>query len=304
MPEPTPAATTTPQANLRGIFAMLAGMATFVVGDAMMKLISTRLPAGEAIFLRGLIAMPIVWFIAFRQNTVHKLAEIPKKLLMMRNMGDAGGSLMFQSGLSRIPFADAGAILQLNPLLVTAGAALFLGEKVGWRRWTATVVGLLGVLLIIRPGSSAFSWASLLVVGAVLFATMRDLVTRKLPVGIPTVLVTATATTAISLCALLLAPFETWIWPTAGDFAFLVIPALCMLLGQTFVVISIRSGDVSTVVPFRYSAILWSLLLSYLVWSYIPDATTFTGIAIVAAAGLYTLLREQKLRRLARRAAQ
>lgn len=304
MPEPTPAATTPPQANLRGIFAMLAGMATFVVGDAMMKLVSTRLPTGEAIFLRGLIAMPIVWLIAFRQNTVHKLAEIPKKLLMMRNLGDAGGSLMFQSGLARIPFADAGAILQLNPLLVTAGAALFLGEKVGWRRWTATVVGLLGVLLIIRPGSSAFSWASLLVVGAVLFATMRDLVTRKLPIGIPTVLVTATATTSISLCALLLAPFENWIWPTSGDFAFLVIPALCMLLGQTFVVISIRSGDVSTVVPFRYSAILWSLLLSYLVWSYIPDTTTFAGIAIVAAAGLYTLLREQKLRRLARRAAR
>ena len=288
-------------ANVLGIVAMLAAMATFIVGDASMKLASERLPTGEAMFLRGLIAGSIIWFIAWRAQTIHLLGEIPKKLLMMRSVGDAGGSLLYQTALARMPFADASAILQLNPLLVTAGAALFLGEKVGWRRWSATAVGLIGVMLIVRPGSSSFSWASVFVVGAVLCSTMRDLVTRQMALGIPTVLITAMATTVITIATLGLIPFESWRQPTYGDMAFLTLPALCMLAGQFLVVYSIRSGEVSAVVPFRYSAILWALLLGYLIWNHIPDMPTLIGIAIVVCAGLYTLYREHHLRRLDRK---
>ncbi|MEQ1647643.1 MAG: DMT family transporter [Hyphomicrobiaceae bacterium] len=287
--------------NIRGVLAMLAAMATFIVGDATMKLASERLPTGEAMFLRGLIAGSLIWYLAWRAQAIHLLGEIPKKLLTLRSIGDAGGSLLYQSALARMPFADASAILQLNPLLVTAGAAIFLHEKVGWRRWTATAVGLIGVMLIIRPGSASFTWASMLVIAAVICSTMRDLVTRQMAMGIPTILITALATTAITISTLLLLPFEVWRKPTIDDMAFLTLPALCMLAGQFLVVYSIRSGEVSTVVPFRYSAILWALLLSFVIWNHIPDTTTLVGIAIVVCAGLYTLYREHHLRRLDRK---
>ena len=296
MPDSLPSSAPQPApANYRGIFAMLGATAAFVLGDATMKKASEQLPIGEVIFLRGLIAMPIVWYLAYRTRAIGVLITIPKKLLAWRSLGDAGGSLTYMSALARMPFADVGAILQLNPLLVTAGAAIFLKETVGWRRWLATLIGLLGVLLIIQPGSSAFTWVSLVVIASVLFSTMRDLVTRSLPPGMPTVLITATATTSISLGALLFAPFESWQWPSTAQFLMLVFPAVCMLLGQALVVISIRSGDLSAVVPFRYAAILWSLLLSYLIWGYIPDSTKFAGIVIVTIAGLYVFFREQRL---------
>ena len=284
-------------ANIRGIVAMLAAMATFIVGDATMKMASERMPVGEAMFLRGLIAGTIIWIAAWRMQAIHLITEVPRKLLAARSIGDAGGSLLYQSALARMPFADASAILQLNPLLVTAGAALFLNERVGWRRWSATAIGLVGVILIIQPGSSSFTWASIIVIGAVMCSTMRDLVTRQMSMGIPTVLITAMATTAITIGTLLLLPFEVWRKPTFADLTFLTLPALCMLAGQFLVVFSIRSGDVSAVVPFRYSAILWALLMSYVIWDHIPDRVTLFGIFIVVSAGLYTLLREQQLRR-------
>ena len=215
---------------------------------------------------------------------------------MWRTLGDSAASFLYIAALGRVPLADAGAIMQINPLAVTAGAALFLGERVGWRRWTATAVGFLGVLLIIQPGTAGFSWASLLVIGAVLTSAGRDLVTRRLD-DLPTVVVIAAAASVTTVLSLALLPFETWQRPAFADLLRLGVAAVCVLIGQLLVVISIRSGDVSAVVPFRYSAILWTLLLSVLIWGYVPNRLTLTGIFIVSAAGLYAFYREQELRR-------
>jgi drug/metabolite transporter (DMT)-like permease len=288
--------------NVRGIAAMLGAMAAFAIGDAMMKLRADQMPLGETLFVRGVMASTVIWVVASRTGALERLGDIGKMLnphLMARTLADAGASFFYIAALGRVPLADAGAIMQTNPLAVTAGAALFLGERVGWRRWTATAVGFLGVLMIIQPGSAAFSWASLLVIVAVLGSASRDLVTRRID-GIPTFLVTAAAATATTVLSLGLLPFETWIKPHPIDVARLAFAGLCMLLGQVLVVISIRSGDVSAVVPFRYSAIVWTLLLSMLIWGYLPNTLTLAGIVIVSGAGLYAFYREQELRRLGR----
>jgi drug/metabolite transporter (DMT)-like permease len=282
--------------NGRGIVAMLGAMAAFAMGDALMKLATEQLPAGQSIFIRGLIGATLIWGVAWRTGAVAQIRKLWNTHLPWRTLGDTGGSLFFISSLPHMPLADAAAIMQTNPLAVTAGAALFLGEHVGWRRWTATGIGFLGALLIIQPGASTFTWASVLVILSVLSCTLRDVATRGLA-GIPTVLITATAATTTMLVSTAFSTFEQWQAPVPGDFVRLGAAAVCMLVGQILVVISIRAGDVSAVVPFRYSAMLWTLLLSAVVWQYVPNATTMAGIVIVSGAGLYTFFREQTLRR-------
>lgn len=147
--------------NARGILAMLAAMGLFICGDAVMKLIGASLPSGETVFLRGIVATITIWTIAIASGAFYQFKQACNGYMALRSLGDLIGITCFQIGLSRLPFADVSAILQINPLMVTAAAAIFLGEKVGWRRWSATAVGLIGVLLIIRPGSSAFNpWSS------------------------------------------------------------------------------------------------------------------------------------------------
>ncbi len=281
----------------RGIATMLGAMAAFALGDAVMKLQAGRMPLGESLFVRGIIATAILWYVASRTGALVPLSRlIGDKFLIWRTLGDSAASFFYIAALGKVPLADAGAIMQTNPLAVTAGAALFLGERVGWRRWTATAIGFLGVLLIIQPGSSGFAWASLLVIGAVVASAGRDLITRRLD-GLPTLAVTGSAAMATTAISLMLWPFETWHVPAFLDTVRLAIAAVCVLVGQALVVTSIRSGDVSAVVPFRYSAILWTLLLSMLIWGYVPNATTLAGIAIVSGAGLYAFYREQTLKR-------
>ena len=282
--------------NVRGIVAMLGAMAAFSFGDALMKLASDRFPTGEVIFVRGLMSVGAIWWLAVRTGAMADLHLLRLPYLPTRTLGDVAASLFFIAALGRLPLADASAILQTNPLAVTAGAALFLGEKVGWRRWAATAVGLLGVLMIIQPGSSAFSWASLLVIGAVLSSAMRDLVTRKMP-DIPTVLITGAAVVATAIASLALLPFETWRMLRLLDYAVLAAAGACVLAGQFLVIISIRAGDVSAVVPFRYSAIVWALLLSFLIWHHLPNAMTMLGIVVVCGAGLYAFYREEAMKR-------
>jgi drug/metabolite transporter (DMT)-like permease len=285
--------------NTKGILAMLAAMALFVFGDALMKLSAASVPTGESIFLRGVIAVTVIWILVIRSSAIHSLKDATSKFMLIRAGGDMGGAVFFQTALGRLPFADVTAVLQINPLVVTAGAALFLNEKVGWRRWTATAIGLCGALLIIKPGSSTFNPWSLLLILAVLCAATRDLATRQITQATPSVLIIAVSTTFIMLSGLAHAPFETWTVPTLPMMIRFACAAFFMLSAQYCVVTSIRTGDISAVVPFRYSAILWSLLLSYLIWNDVPDRWTMLGIAIIASAGLYVFFREQKLRQIA-----
>jgi drug/metabolite transporter (DMT)-like permease len=283
-------------ANVRGIASMLGAMLAFALGDTLMKLQAGHLPLGEALFVRGVIASVIIWTFAAYTGCVVNVALLKNRMLTWRTLADSAASFFYIAALGKVPLADAGAIMQTNPLAVTAGAALFLGESVGWRRWTATAIGFLGVLMIIQPGSAGFSWASLLVIGAVLTSAGRDLVTRWLD-GLPTVVVTASAATATTVIALMLLPFEVWTLPVPADLLRLTLAALFVLIGQMLVVISIRAGDVSAVVPFRYSSIMWTMLLSVLIWGYLPNALTLGGIVVVSGAGLYSFYREQDLRR-------
>jgi drug/metabolite transporter (DMT)-like permease len=284
--------------NLRGIAAMVAATALFTCGDAFMKLISSSIPTGEAIFLRGVSTVTIVTIAAFWTGAIYRLRHAFVRFMGWRCMGDVGSALFFQGALARMPFADLMGILQMTPLSLTAASALFLGEHVGWRRWTAVAIGFAGALLVIKPGSTAFNAWALLGVLSVFCGTLRDVSTRRLDVALSPLLIMLLSQVVVASAGLGCWVFEDWKVPSLGEVVWLVFASVFSLVGHLCVIHSLRSGEVAAVAPFRYAGIVWAILLGLLIWNQLPDALSLAGIAILVSAGLYTFYREQQLRRL------
>jgi drug/metabolite transporter (DMT)-like permease len=286
--------------NLRGIAAMLVAMAALIANDAFFKLAAASLPTGEAIFLRGVFASLLVFALVVHAGAFGALPRLGDGKMLFRSGAEVGATLLYLTALVQMPIAEATAILQFTPLAITAGAALFLGAPVGWRRWTATVVGLIGVLVIIRPGAAVFNPYAALALASVAFIAVRDLTTRRLGQHIPTLVITFSSSAAVMLSSLGFLAVEEWRWPEMRELLALLAAGVCLLAGQFWAIVAMRTGDIAVVVPFRYSIILWAILAGFLVWRELPDLATWIGIAIVTAAGIYTYLREQKLARAAR----
>jgi drug/metabolite transporter (DMT)-like permease len=287
--------------NLRAIVAISLAMASFSCGDTLMKLASTSLPTSELLFVRGAVIFVVSLSVAFVTGALRELRHAFERPMVGRVVGDIGGGWFFQAALARLPYADLTAIGQLSPMMLTAASAIFLAERVGWRRWTATAVGLLGVLIIVRPGGSTFSWWALAGIVSVFCTTLRDLSTRGINRRVPAILIMTFSAGGVTLAALAVAPFSNWQWPAQTLMLMLCGAATFSLLGQLGIIIAMRTGEVSAVVPFRYMIIPFAIISGVVVFGQFPDALTLLGIAIVTLAGLYTFYREQKLRRLAAR---
>ncbi len=278
--------------NARGIAAMIISMACFVTSDTIIKIVGRDMPVGQIMFLRGLFAFFIVGGLVLATGVITQIRLTLTPIVALRTFVEVGSTIFFFSGLMRLPFADAAAIGQFTPLAVTAGAALFLAEPVGWRRWLATAVGLAGVLLIIRPGTSAFNPAAILIVICVFFVAARDLITKRMGSGVPILLLILVSAAAVSLAGLGAAVFETWIAPTPTMFGGLALSALGVTGGYYSSIVAMRSGEMSVVAPFRYAAMLFALMWGYVIFGEVPDRMTWLGISIVVAAGVYTFHRE------------
>lgn len=290
--------------NGRAIAFMMFAMAGFILNDTCVKLVSSDLPLGEIMFLRGAMALSLllVWCVA--NGTIKRFPLLLNRLVGLRVFAEVSATLLYLTALFNMPIPNATAILQALPLLVTAGAALFLGAPVGWRRWTAITVGFGGVLLIVRPGMEGFdAWALVALAGVFLMA-LRDLTTSVLPKNIPTLGVTFATLVGVSVTGLGLSVSETWVMPGTGNLLLLATAAGFILVGFVCIINAMRIGDISLVAPFRYSIILWAIVIGYLVWGDIPDAFTLAGIAVLVGTGIYSLARERKLLRGAGPAAQ
>ncbi len=300
-PAPGDARAAAAAGNLKAIVAISLAMAAFACGDTLMKLASTSLPTSELLFIRGSVIFSVSLSVAFFTAALRELRHVFERPMAGRIAGDIGGGWFFQSALARLPYADLTAIGQLSPMMLTAASAIFFAERVGWRRWTATAVGLLGVLIIVRPGSSAFNWWALAGIASVLCTTVRDLSTRHINRRVPAALIMTLSAGGVMVAALAVAPFSNWQWPEASLLVKLCGAGIFSLLGQLGIIVAMRTGEVSAVVPFRYMIIPFAIISGVVVFGQFPDALTLLGIAIVTLAGLYTFFREQKLRRLAAR---
>ncbi len=286
-----------PGSNVRAIVAMLLSQLSFIFNDTLIKMSTRDLPGGEAIFLRGLFAFAFALTLA---SATGALRHWPRRdmwpLIGLRNIGEIGSTFFYLTALFHMPIADATAILQFVPLAMIAAAAVFLAEPVGWRRWTATLVGFVGVMIVIRPGTMAFNAWSLLAFMGVFFSVLRDLSTRRIPTEIPTLLLVTISAATVATVALGFSLFETWIWPSPFTLLHLAGAAVFLLGGYTFIIDAMRHGEVAVVAPFRYSVIVWAILAGILIFGEHPDRTALLGTAMVILAGIYTFMRERRLR--------
>jgi drug/metabolite transporter (DMT)-like permease len=280
--------------NATGILTMLAAMAAFVANDTCVKLIGKTLPLGELITLRNLVSTIYILAFAALFGGMTLPVKPPAKLLGWRMAAELFSTLFFLSGLVALPIADATAIGQFTPLAITAAAALFFKERIGWRRWLAAVIGLAGVMLIIRPGTAAFSPAALFILASVAFIVVRDLTTRAISKEVPTLTLIAMSAFVSMFAGIMLLPFETWIVPSGQQFKLLMLAAFFLTLAYALIVIAMRSGDVGVVSPFRYAVIVFAIFSGWAVWGDFPDQIQLAGIALLTAAGIYTFHRERR----------
>ncbi|MGF1648995.1 MAG: DMT family transporter [Hyphomicrobiaceae bacterium] len=283
--------------NLRSMLLMVFAMGVFVLNDTLTKSVSANLPTGQIIAIRGAISCALMLPLVHMAVGLGRLAPHYSKPLLVRNLAEVAAVILYLSALFRLPIANVTAILQLLPLTMTAAAAIFLAERVGWRRWTAAAVGLVGVLFIVRPGTADFSWWYLAALISLIFITARDLSTRYIAPETPTVLITFLTAVFVTGAGLALgAATETWLMPSWLDLLMLTSAAVLVLTGYYTLIEAWRGGEVSATAPFRYSVVLWAILFGYVFLGEVPDLWTLVGSAIVVAAGLYTLWREQRIK--------
>jgi drug/metabolite transporter (DMT)-like permease len=282
--------------NIRAAVFMVVCMGGFTINDAMMKLALATVPLYQALLVRGLVACALI-AVLLAMARPHGRRIVPRDRLRvgLRSAAEVTGTFCFLAALIEIGLPRTSAIVQATPLAVTLAAAIFLGERVGWRRALAISVGFMGVLLIIRPGTEGFTMGTLWAALAVIIIVARDLVTRTLDPATSSLPVTMAATVALTSAGGIGAAFEDWPPIAWADFALLAGSAVFLMIGYQYAILTMRTGDIAFAAPFRYTALIWALLLGWLVLDDVPEPLTLVGAAIVVATGLYSFWREQRL---------
>lgn len=279
---------------MRGALFMAVSMAGFTVNDVITKGASETMNMGQVMFVRGLFATVLIGLLAWYRGALRLPRHMLHPLVVLRVCGEAGATVSFLIALSHLPLANVSAILQALPLAVTMGAAFVFSEKVGWRRWLAIGIGFAGVLIVVRPGFEGFDGYSLFALLCVAFCAVRDLATKRVPDHIPTMLVSTATAAVVALVGLaLVVPMGGWSPLPAGEAALLGLAAVLLVIGYQFIILSMRTGDISFIAPFRYTALIWALLLGYLVFGDVPDGPMIVGASVVVVSGLYALYRER-----------
>lgn len=284
--------------NHRGMIAMSAASLAFITNDSLVKLVSASLPTGEIMALRGLIGCTLLIGVVLLSGQWRDWRRVLDRRAFLRTLGEVGGTAVYLPALFHMPIATSTVILQSAPLLITAAAALFLKEQVGWRRWLAILVGFIGVVIVARPGAEGLSLWALLALSAIGFIAFRDLVTRTIPHAVPGILLTILASIAVALLGLAFGfgLGEEWLLPDPRSFALLSAASLCLASGYLTIIFAMRVGEIAVIAPFRYTIIPFAILLGLIFWGDIPDGATLLGTIIIIAAGVYTFWRERKSR--------
>lgn len=288
--------------NMKGALLMMCSMAAFTFNDTCIKLIGPEMPLFQLLFLRGAITTVLIYLLARSMGAIR--LRLPRRdwaMIAVRTASEIGAAYFFITALLHMPIANVTAVLQVLPLTVTLGGALLYGETVGWRRLVAILIGFCGMLLIVRPGPDGFDLYAAYALAAVACVTARDLSTRRMSAAVPSLTVTLSASVGVMVFAAVATLSETWIPVTSRDAVLLGGASVFIIGGYFFSVAVMRIGEVSFVAPFRYTSLVWALMLGLVVFGDWPDAITLLGACIVAATGVFTLVREGRLRRKATR---
>lgn len=297
-PRSEPRARTQAGDNLLGAALMVASMAVFTLNDTAMKYVTATLPLSEAMFLRGAAITLVLGLMAQRDGGVMWWPSVPRDRWMLggRAVTEASSTVIYLVALQNMALGELSAIMQSLPLAVMLAAAVIFREPMGWRRMLAVAVGFLGVMLILRPGTARFDiWAGLAVL-TVLLIVVRDLTTRAMTREVRSSTVAFSAALVVTLSAFAAPSQGPWRMPSGDEAMWLAGSAFFLTAGYLSAVATMRVGDIGFVTPFRYTSLLFAVLLGFLVFDEWPDLWTWTGSALIVSAGLYSIWRETRLR--------
>ena len=276
---------------LRGIALHSGATVLFAVADTTAKFLSTSLPVVEIQWIRYVLFFGLAVLLAARAPR-RALRPNNPKLQILRGLAVTGSSVLFVFGVRQMSMAEATTISFLSPLLITILSIPLLGEVVGIRRWVAVLVGMLGVLIVVRPGTSGFQpaafwgmassfcWAAALIITRKISTTDRATTTLLCSAGIGALVLT------------FLVPLA-WLWPTASQWGLLLLLGVLSSLGQWMVILAHRQAPASVLAPFSYSQLIWAIGTGFIVFGALPDRWTIVGAAVIVASGLYTAHRER-----------
>lgn len=293
----TPVAFSAEQA-LPAIACMIGAVAFLTASDALIKSMSTSYSVGQLLFIRSLFVWPWIVLFALRQGGLGTLRLKSTKGHVVRGILVIASTFLFVTGLQYLPLANAIAAIFMGPLFITAMAPLVLGERVGWRRWAAVSVGFLGVLVMVRPGTDAFQWALLFPIAGAMCGGLRDLITRRISQAENTLAMLAMTTIAIMVAGVVSIPFG---WGTfdIADLPKFALSGTLVTAGHYLMIDAFRRGEAGLVAPFKYTSLLWAIVIGFVAFGELPDSYTLAGAAIIIVAGLYVFYRETQLRKAA-----
>ena len=283
---------------MKGAALMTACVSAYVINDAFMKLLFSEIALFQAVFLRSIITVPpILIMVWITKVAIRNLSIQDKRLILVRVGAEIFTTITFLTALKHMPLANVTAILQALPSAITMAAALFLAEPIGWRRWSAILVGFVGVLIVVRPGLEGFNIYSLSAFMAIIFLTVREISTRKLTSEVPTITVVLSTAVGSSLFAGIMMIGSEWDTISAVSWLLILGAAVAVLIATLLSVMAMRIGDIGFVSPFRYTSMLGAIGLGILMFGDWPDQPTLVGTVIIVSTGIYTFHREQKVGR-------
>lgn len=280
--------------NFQGAIWMVAAMAGFAVEDMALKRTSQELPVGVVLIVFGLFGTALFAILAKARGDRLFTRDLLNPVVGLKALAEMAARMFYTLALAMAPLSTVSALLQASPLVVVAGAALLFGERVGWRRWSAIAVGFLGVLIVLRPGVDV-SWGAMAALAGMFGFAMRDLATRAAPKSLSNMVLGVYGFAALVPTGLLLLAFTGGArLPSGHALGLIVLASVVGVAAYYALTAAMRVGEVSVVTPFRYTRLVFALILATLVFGERPDAMTLLGSAVIVASGVYTLLRSRR----------
>lgn len=275
----------------RGIALMVLSCVFLTAGDAFSKLLTRTYTVGEIIFARSVVILLLIFVVALWQGSFASLRPVSARNQWRRASYFVVSTFLVNFSFMLLPLPVAHAILFASPMFMTALAPSLLGERVGFGRWAAVVVGFAGVVVIINPLHENWEWTALVPLAGAFAGALRDLATRELAGRETTMSLLAFMAMATGLAGALTAPFG-WVMPSLPDLGLMVLFGLSTSTALLLQVLAFRAAEAGLLAPFKYSSIVWSIMLGFLLWGYVPTLTMLIGIAVVVGSGLFILRRE------------
>lgn len=279
-----------PAFNLRGAVFMVLSMAGFAVEDSLLKIAAVSLPPGQVLITFGILGTAVFAMLALSAREAPLTRAMLTRPMILRSLSEVTGRLFFMLAIALTPLSTASAILQATPLVVMVGAALLFGERIGPRRWLAVVLGFLGVLLILRPGTDGFGPLSLLAIVAMLGFAGRDLATRAAPVSVSFRQLGVLGFSMLIVAGLIALPFGgPLVAPDGATWLGLLAASGAGVCAYTFLTVAMRTGQVGAVTPFRYTRLIFAMMAGIAVFGETPDRWTIVGSIVIILAGIAAL---------------